>query len=665
MSSPITLEDVLAIKYLGKWDWSPDGNLIAFDWDDGGLHDLWLVEPGKADPFKLTSAKKGVSDFAWSPDGDLYVVLDGSLYRIRGGAWSSLEPLLESKSPIGGLSWSPDGSLLAFARDRKVWLWHKSGEYASELNLPGNSAPASEGAGTVLWSSNSARFAFAFRDEETYRQIGVAKADGTVVWRSYFDGSVGALAWFDDETLYFSRPGKTGTTADLYTMRIPGTAGPGARPEPALLRHVEGNGKGPIFFTSALPSPDGTKALFLLEDDGWAHYYLLDRSTGEIRQVTSGNCEDFAHAGDHAEWTPGSKGFLYASNKAAAGERRIYRHLLDTGKDEEVVSLPGTNSMVKVSPDGRIAFQHCDEFRNMDIWVAGPDGQNATQVTFSMPAVWAPENQFKPEEISYAGNGGLTIHGYLLRPKDVPGGKSLPALVWVHGGPVRQMRPGWNPLRSYALFHGFNQYLVGQGYVVLSINYRGGIGYGRDFRQALFHKMGVDDVADVVGAGNYLKALPYVDADRVAVWGLSYGGYMTLHSLTQYPDVFRCGVNIAGIWDFPQWTKWADKRYGKGTGSFKVYFGGEPELSPDLYRQGSPRTFAKNMKAPLLNVQGTADMNVDFPQMDRIVEDLVDLGKDFEVLYYPNEVHTFAKRKTWMDAMPKIKRFLDRHLQPK
>jgi dipeptidyl-peptidase-4 len=95
---------------------------------------------------------------------------------------------------------------------------------------------------------------------------------------------------------------------------------------------------------------------------------------------------------------------------------------------------------------------------------------------------------------------------------------------------------------------------------------------------------------------------------------------------------------------------------------FKVFFGGEPELSPELYKQGSPRTFAAEMKRPLLNVQGTADMNVDFPQMDRIVEDLVELGKDFEVLYYPNEVHTFAKRKTWMDAMPKIKEFLDRNL---
>ena len=671
MSDPITLEDALAIKYLGKWDWSPDGRSIAYIWDDGGLFDLWLVRPAEGAPFKISDAKKGVSDLAWSSDGDLYLVQDGSLYRARIGTAAGTcdaehlpapEPIVESKAPIHGMTWSPDGALLAFGRDKKVWLWHLSGGYATELNLAGAAAPAAEGSGIVLWSPSSSKFAFAFRDEEAYRQIGVAKADGTVIWRSYFDGSVGGLAWFGDDTLYFARPGKTGTTADFYTLAIPAIDGQGAKPEPTAFRHVEGTSKGPVFATSAFPSPDGSKTLFMLEDDGYAHYYLLDRTTGDFTQVTFGECEDFAHANDHAEWLPGSKAFLYASNKESAGGRRIHRNNLDSGTDEEIISLPGTNSMVKVSSDGRIAFQHCDEFRNMDIWVAGPNGEEPFQVTFSMPGVWTAENQSKPEEVSYTSNGGLTIHGYLLRPKRVPVGKKLPGLVWVHGGPGRQMRPGWNPMRSYALFHGFNQYLVSQGYVVLSVNYRGGIGYGRDFRQALYHKMGVDDVADVVGAGNYLKGLPFVDTEKVAVWGLSYGGYMTLHSLTQYPDVFRCGVNIAGIWDFPQWTKWADKRYGKGTGSFKVYFGGEPELSPDLYKQGSPRTFARNMKAPLLNVQGTADMNVDFPQMDRIVEDLVDLGKDFEVLYYPNEVHTFAKRKTWMDAMPKIKKFLDRNL---
>ncbi len=662
----VTLEDVLNIKYLGKWDWSPDGKYIAFDWDDGGMHDLWLVEPGSgnhagvaASPRKITSAKKGLSDFAWAHDGDLYAAVDGCLYRAtKDSLFKELTPLFESNSTLQGLTWSPDGSLLAFGKDGKIWLFSKPDVRFTELNLPGRVIPSGDAGGIVQWSPSSRNFAFLFKDEETYQQLGVARVDGTIIWRSYFRGSVNSPTWLDEETVYFARPGADWTSADLYTLEFSGS-----KPEVKLLLHEEGNGKGPVFFTSAIPSPDGTKVLLMREDDGWAHHYILDRADGSLKQVTFGNCEDFGHAGDSAKWLADSKAFLFSSNRDDLGQRHIYRHNIETGKDEKIIGLPGTNSLVKISPDGRIAFQHCDEFRNMDIWVAGPNGEDPYQVTFSMPSVWTPETQYLPEEITFESAGGLTIHGYLIKPKDIPAGQRLPALVWVHGGPVRQMRPGWNPLRSYALFHGFNQYLVSKGYVVLAINYRGGIGYGRDFREALFHKMGVDDVADVVNAGNYLKRLPYVDPERVGIWGLSYGGYMTLHSLAQYPDAFACGVNIAGIWDFTQWTKWAEKRYGKGSQGFKYYLGGEPEESPDLYRQGSPKTFASNMKRPLLNVQGTADMNVDFQQMDRIIEDLTELGKDFELIYYPNEVHTFAKKKTWMDAMPKILRFLDRHLK--
>ena len=331
----------------------------------------------------------------------------------------------------------------------------------------------------------------------------------------------------------------------------------------------------------------------MMENDGWAHYYILDLATKEARQVTFGQCEDFAHAGDSAKWLPDGSGFLYASNRDGLDQRHIYRYSLETGESVRIIDLSGTNSLVNISPDGRLAFQHCDVFRNGDLWVSGPNGEDPIQVTFSMPEAWNPQNQFEPEEVRFESAGGLNIHAYLMKPKGMEPGKKFPAIVWVHGGPIRQMRRGWHPQRSYALFHAYNQYLVQQGYVVLSVNFRGGIGYGRDFRQALYHKMGVDDVADVVGAGNYLKGLPYVDSERVAVYGLSYGGYMTLHCLTQYPDVFKCGINIAGIWDYVQWTKWADKRYGKRVGSFKMYLGGEPEASPALYRQGSPKTLCQ------------------------------------------------------------------------
>ncbi len=678
MSGSLTIADVLAVKYLGKWKWSPDGKKMAFIWDDGGLNDLWSVEalPGKlmqhpqtgeSGPRKLTSAKDGVSSFEWTKDGGIFCIVDGSLVEIKPepGSGSIEAKTLVSGKQMGGLSLAKDGVHLAFGMSGSIWVLGIASMRLAELEVPGKIEPVGESGNYAEWSPSGERFAFAFRDDDNYNQVGVAKVSDAGVsleWRSHFERPALDLSWLDDDTLLFTQATVSGMTADIKTMRIPA---PNAVAAPEILLHVEGTGKGPVMFASGSVSPDGKMLQLLLENDGWAHHYLLDFATKGLKQVTFGQCEDFAHAGDSAVWLSDGSGFLYASNRNAADQRHIFRYSIETGQSVEVIGLPGTNSKAAISSDGRLAFQHCDEFRNMDIWVAGPNGEEPRQVTSSMPPAWTAENQFESTQVSYDSAGGLSIHGYLSKPKGIPAGdgKRYPAIVWVHGGPIRQMRKGWNPLHSYALFHAYNQYLVGQGYVVLSVNYRGGTGYGRDFRQALYHKMGVDDVADVIGAGNYLKSLPYVDPERVAVYGLSYGGYMTLHCLTQYPDVFKCGINIAGIWDFVQWTKWADKRYGKRTGLFKAFFGGEPEESLELYRIGSPKTYVETMKEPLMNVHGTADMNVDFQQLDSIIEDLVEHGKDFEVAYYPKEVHTFAKRKSWMDAMPKMTAFFDKNLK--
>ncbi|HHT84480.1 MAG: alpha/beta fold hydrolase [Bacillota bacterium] len=652
------LEEFLKVKYLGKWDWSPDGRFIAYIWDNGGVYELWLVEPGQSGPVKTLLLETGVSDFEWLRGTDkLFAVTRNGLQLICVAPDIRSKPIFVTRRRFSGLSCSPDGSALFFVLEGRGYVYDVNLGSIRELDFRDKIVPA-YGGKIAQWSPSGKKFAFSFRDSDTYRQIGVVDLEGRLLWKSHSPASLSDFCWFDEDSLYFAKPLDFGTSADLMLLSLSDE-----KPKPRLLMHLEGTGKGPLISTRSLPSPDKSKVLFLLENDGRAHYYVLDRNTEELKQVTFGQCEDFGNAGDQAVWLNDSSGFLYSSNKQALGERHIFKHCLKTGTDTKVIGLEGTNSMAKLSSKGKICFVHCDQYRNMDIWVANPDGQNPVQVTFSMPEALTPEKQFVSEEVSFESAGGLTIYGYLMKPKNIAEGTKIPALVWVHGGPVRQMRPGWHPLRTYALFHGLNQYLVHRGYAVLSVNFRGGIGYGRDFRNALFHKMGVDDVADVVNAAKYLKSLPYVDPDRVGVWGISYGGYMTLHSLTQYPDVFKAGVNIAGIWDFIQWTKWADGHYGKGAGLFKAYLGGEPEDSPKLYAQASPVTFVDNMIRPLLNLHGTADANVDFEQLDRIAKDCVEHGKCHENVYYPGEAHTFAKKATWLDAMHRIERFLDQHLK--
>lgn len=668
----LTLDDVLDLRYLGKWAWAPVGGRLAWLWDDGGVQNLWLGDPATGDVRKLTDAKDGVSDFAWRPEtAELAYVQDGDLWlgSPDEARWYSTRLVMSRKDRHSQLAWSPGGQLLTYGCAGSAWVYDTAKGEHRELKLPGKLAAGFQVTGGLAWSKDSGLIAFGFISEHGLPSVGIVTADGKPVWRNLDRDIAGAHVWVDELTLLYRVSSKLSMVVDTYlvTLTPPGADGSTFAADLKLIHHSDGDGRGSDYGGATLPSPDGGQILLLLEDDGWAHHYVYDRGTGELEQVTFGQCEDFGHAGDQAIWSPDGQYVIYASNRAGAGYRHLWALEVATGENRQLTTGETTDVQPHISPDGKqLAFVRCDVFRHTDIWVAPWQApQQAKQLTFGMPAGWTQANQVKAEEVTYEGALGWKIHAQLYRPHGfAPGAeRRYPALVWVHGGPIRQMRPTWHPMRSYALFHAYHQYLLHKGYVVLVINFRGGIGYGREFRHGLYHKMGVDDVTDVVQAGRYLKALPYVDPERIAVWGLSYGGYMTLHCLTQYPEEFAMGINIAGIWDFSQWTKWVQRKHGRG-GGFQAFFGGEPEDRPDLYAQGSPCTFKQGLKRPLINVQGTDDANVDFEQMDRIVLDCVAMGAEYEAYYYPKEVHTFRHKRTWRDAFPKMEREFEKRLKP-
>ncbi|MDP2872046.1 MAG: alpha/beta fold hydrolase [Bacillota bacterium] len=708
--TPITLHDVLDIKYLGKWDWSPCGRHVAWLHDAGGITDLWIGSPdldcpGGA-PRQLTSAKDTVSDFAWRPAAtpaagtaaavavaapaaasaavavagpELAVVVDGELWLAApdGLGWFALRRLVVRKDRHGGLAWSRDGQTLTYSCGGGLFAWDAASGETRQCTIPGRLL-SGFAARAAVWAPDGSCLAFGFENEDRVPQVGVVDRSGALVWRSHGSDPAGGPAWIGSDLLMYRIGRKYNTEMELHLLKIAGAGAPAAGPAgladtpratSSLLFRTTGEGKGSGIGGPPAPSPDGRHALLLLEEDGWAHHYLYSRDTGRLEQVTFGECEDFGHAGDEPAWSPDGRSVVYSSNRAALSYRHLWLLDIGTKTSRQLTSGLVTDVQPRFSRDGaRLAFVHCDVYRNMDIWVA-PLGEpaSARQLSHSMPAAWTPANQIAPEEVTYQGALDWTIHAQLYRPHGwSPDDASTryPALVWVHGGPVRQMRPGWHPMHSYAFFHAYHQYLLQRGYVVLVINFRGGIGYGRDFRHGLYHKMGIDDVTDVVGAGRFLKSLPYVDPARVAVWGLSYGGYMTLHCLTQYPEEFAMGINVAGIWDFAQWTRWAESRQGKTGGLFQAFLGGSPDENPELYRQASPCTFRDGLARPLISLHGTNDANVDFAQLDRIVLDCVKLGKDYEAFYYPSEVHTFRHKHTWLDAFPKIEREFAKRLKP-
>ncbi|MDR7419309.1 MAG: prolyl oligopeptidase family serine peptidase [Armatimonadota bacterium] len=227
---------------------------------------------------------------------------------------------------------------------------------------------------------------------------------------------------------------------------------------------------------------------------------------------------------------------------------------------------------------------------------------------------------------------------------------------------MRQMREGFPPLETYAFFYEVSLWLAELGIVSCLVNYRGGIGYGRAFEQGNSGGLAVLECEDCVRAGEYLKTVPFVDPNRVGVWGISYGGWLTMASLVRSPQTFALGINIAGIWDFERWMSWAKVHYRPACDYFLGRARGPKDQHPAVWEAASPARLVAQMRAPLVNFHGTKDAAVPLEQMDLIVRDCVAHQKTFETHYYPDETHLFTQRVTWRDALQKVVSAIDRYM---
>jgi dipeptidyl aminopeptidase/acylaminoacyl peptidase len=442
-----------------------------------------------------------------------------------------------------------------------------------------------------------------------------------------------------------------------------GDSGPANGVQQARLLHVEEDAKGLLFGVEPQRSPDGRTLLMVLRHTGWDHLFILDLDTGALRQLTDGVCEDTGHGFDLPQWSPDGRRVLFASNRTDLGQRQLWTVETATGDLRQLTGAPGSCVQGLWAPDGsRIAYLFSGPSDAPDLWVVNPDGTEARRLTRSLPDAWTPDRHLHPRAVAFTSVKDWTIHGHLYAPPVMEPGRRYPALVWVHGGPMRQAVPGWHPAYGEALFHAFTLYLARRGVITLAVNYRGGVGYGAAFEQGNYLSLGADDAADVANAGRFLKTLPYVDPERVGVWGISYGGRMTMAALTKHPEVFALGIEIAGVWNESRKTAWAERHYPLAGAYFKARLGGYEEEHPEVWREASPGLWVHQMTAPLVGFHGTSDAAVPFSQFDEVVKDCVRAGKTFEAHYYPEETHVFTFRRTWADAFRKIEGALERYL---
>ncbi len=292
---------------------------------------------------------------------------------------------------------------------------------------------------------------------------------------------------------------------------------------------------------------DGDRLVFPWEKDGWKHLYSVPLGGGAATPLTPGHFE--------VEWVslhPDRTRLVYNSNQDDIDRRHLWSVPVTGGPPTQLTKGKGIEWAPAPTSDGKtVAFLYSDARRPAQPAIQMRNGVSEPLAVGSIPKSFPEEALVEPQPVEIAAADGMTIHGQLFLPSDLKRGERRPAVVFFHGGSRRQMLLGWHYMAYYHRAYALNQYLASRGYIVLSVNYRSGIGYGMEFREALHYgAAGASEVNDVKGAGLYLRGRADVDPKRIGVWGGSYGGYLTALALSRAPDLFAAGVDIHGVYDW-------------------------------------------------------------------------------------------------------------------
>jgi dipeptidyl aminopeptidase/acylaminoacyl peptidase len=414
--------------------------------------------------------------------------------------------------------------------------------------------------------------------------------------------------------------------------------------------------------TVAAVSPDRKWLLFTADSTGWDQLYVVPTSGGEPVQITKVRGEHW-----RAVWSHDGKKIAWDANTAEApGDRHI--QFATIGDDPShatittVTSGTGVNTAPEWSPDdSRILYQHTDAQNSPELYVAAAAANaKPTRLTSSMPPTIDHSMFVPPQFVHYPGADGKPVPAWLFVPKNLDRTKKHAAIVWIHPDGVNMSYNGFHPDRNEGVYYEYHQYLLQQGYVVIAPDYRGSIGYGRDWRNDVYMDVGGKDATDARLAYQYLKTLGYVDENRVGVWGLSYGGFFTLIAVTSEPTWFRAAIDVAGPADYHLY--YEDPYHGGWTTS-RI---GTPEENPEVYKQADPQSRIDKLERPLMVLAGTADVNVPFLNSAMLIDALLkaDKGHLTTFMMYPGEFHYFDRRFVVRDAWRRVDEFFKEHLHP-
>lgn len=393
------------------------------------------------------------------------------------------------------------------------------------------------------------------------------------------------------------------------------------------------------------------RVVFASEQDGRNHLYSISRGSAAVA-LTPGDfdVEDVTLSADKA-WV------IYSSNQDDADRRHLWRVAVAGGSPPEPLTSGETIEWSPVQTgDGKSIVCLGSSATSPAMPYEVKAKAREMIASQALPADFPSSLLVTPKQVIFKSEDGLTLHGQLFLPRN-PSGK-IPGLVFMHGGPVRQMLLGFHYMDYYHNAYAENQYLASLGYAVLSVNYRLGIMYGRAFREApntIWR--GAAEYKDVVAAGKYLQSLSEVDATKIGLWGGSYGGFLTAMGLARNSELFKSGVDFHGVHD---WSVFLTEL---------PYFGNLSLRPPDaeaaikLAWESSPDAYVDTWKSPVLLIHGDDDRNVPFTQTVDLAQRLRAQHVPFEQLILPDEIHDLLLWKDWIRAYNVTAWFFDKTLK--
>ena len=663
-TAAVGIEDVMQAPYPSDLLASAKGNSVAWVFDTKGCRNIWVAQGAHARQITPYTLDDGfdIGDLAWSADESL-------LAYVRGGSIEDDLPANVNNSPEGPAprevwmistsggaprkvgaghspSFSPDGSRMVFADKGKIWSAALDAGSAATALIVDQGRIAS-----MTFSPDGKKLAFVSARKE-HALVGV------------FDFAARSITWLSPSLDRDTSPVFSAAGTEVAFIRIP------SEKNPAFVSHRAGqpwsiwvanaasgegrrvwvadSGVGSTFQPTLAPKNllwnSSDELLFPWEKTGWLQLYAMPARGGAPRSVTHGQFEVV-----HMVLSPDRRRLVYSSNEDI-DRMHVWTVDFKGGQPAPASKSHAIEDYPQISGDGTIFALQSDATRPLQPVTLAAGGRwqlLAPEAAASFPSA----KLVAPEAVTYAAKDGQVVHAQLFLPRDAASAKPHPAIMFFHGGPRRQMLVGFNPMGAYNWMYALNQRFAAEGYIVISVNYRGGIGYGLDYREAKdFGPDGGSELNDLLGTVTYLQGRKDVDPRKVGIWGASYGGLMTALGLARASKDIAVGVDYAGV-------------YNWNTMLASVGVPVEPGEATRRGLDSSPIATIDQWHSPVLVVQADDDRNVPLQQSLELIEDLRLHHVEHDEIMMPNEIHDLARYSSWIALFKATDDYLNRYLQ--